>query len=325
MPDLRWFVYAMLLAPLGLILVAAAYKSLQVRAAKEWPSTAGKVVVSKAEVRKVKVIDSDREEGHRFEERNFADIIYEYSVAGRKLRNNRVSIGENLGNFEVAETIAKYPVAAVVTVYYNPLHPDHAVLERDLPKGLWGCLGIGTAIVLAIVFGSAIGLHRLTEFVTTLIPHPEKSAAAVAFGAFGTVVALFALAMHRQASLARKWPVVSGTIKLSDIEQYRGARKDGPSLRGQVMYQRKVSYTYKYNNISYTNVHASLASSVASNSSWLVRKSTTSYQNGATVKVWVNPDNPSQATLEPRAGFVWVLWLTAAAIWGVAYYAAVHG
>ena len=56
-----------------------------------------------------------------------------------------------------------------------------------------------------------------------------------------------------------------------------------------------------------------------------MRKSTTDYQNGATVKVWVNPDNPSQATLEPRTGFVWVLWLAAAAIWGVAYYAAVHG
>ena len=137
------------------------------RAAREWPSAAGKVVVSKTEVRKVKVMDSDRAEGHRFEERNFADIVYEYSVAGRKLRNNRVSIGEDLGNFEVAETIAKYPVGAVVTVYYNPLHPDQAVLERDLPKGLWGCLGIGTAIVLAIVFGSAIGLHAITEFVTT--------------------------------------------------------------------------------------------------------------------------------------------------------------
>jgi hypothetical protein len=119
MPDLPWFVYAMLLAPLGLLLVAAAYKTLQVRAAREWPSTAGKVVVSKAETRQVKVIDSDRAEGHRFEERNFADITYEYSVAGRKLRNNRVSIGEDRGNFEVAETIAKYPVGTVVTVYYN--------------------------------------------------------------------------------------------------------------------------------------------------------------------------------------------------------------
>jgi Protein of unknown function (DUF3592) len=324
LPDLPWFVYAMLLAPLGLILAAATYKSLQVRAAREWPAAAGKVVVSKAEVRKVKVIDGDREEGHRFEERNFADIVYEYSVAGRKLRNNRVSIGEDLGNFQVAETIAKYPVGAVVTVYYNPRHPDQAVLERDLPKGMWGCLGIGTGIVLAIVFGSAIGLHQITEFVTTRIPHQGNAAAAVAFGAFGTAVALFALLVHRQASLAMKWPVVTGTIKLSDIEQYRAAPNDG-STRAQTMYQRRVSYTYTYNNISYSSAHARLASSVASTSSWLVRKSTTDYQNGAIVKVWVNPGNPSESTLEPRTGFVWVLWLAALAIWGVAYYAAVHG
>jgi hypothetical protein len=324
LPDLPWFVYLMLLAPLGLILGAAAYKSLQVRAAREWPSAAGKVVVSKAEVRKVKVIDGDREEGHRFEERNFADIVYEYSVAGRKLRYNRVSIGEDLGNFQVAETIARYPVGAVVTVYYNPLHPNEAVLERDLPKGMWGCLGIGTASVLAIVFGSAIGLHHITEFVSMRIPQPGNSAAAVAFAAFGTAVALFALVLHRQASLAMKWPVVSGTIKLSDIEQYRAAPTDGSS-RSRTMYQRRVSYTYTYKNLTYTNVHASLASNVASTSSWLVHISTTDYQNGASVKVWVNPDNPAQATLEPRTGFVRVPWLAAAAIWGVAYYAGVHG
>jgi hypothetical protein len=324
MPDLPWFVYAMLLAPLGLILAAAVYKSLQVRAAREWPSTAGKVVVSGTEVREVRVIDSEREDGFRTEQRNFAYIVYEYSAAGKKLRNNRVSIGEDRGNFQVAETIAKYPVGAIVTVYYNPRHPKEAVLERDLPKGMWGCLGIGTAIVPAIVFGSAIGLHQITEFVSGRIAQHGNPAAAVAFAAFGTVVALFALVLHRQASLAIKWPVVTGTIKLSGIEQYRAAPTDG-RIRGQTMYQRRVSYTYKYNNLTYTNVHASLASSVASTSSWLVRKSTTAYKDGAAVKVWVNPDNPSQATLEPRTSFVWVLWLVAAAIWAVAYYAAVHG
>ena len=73
----------MLLAPLGLLLVAAAYNTLQARAAREWPSTAGKVAVSNAEVRKVKVMDGGREGGRRFEERNFANIVYEYSVAGR--------------------------------------------------------------------------------------------------------------------------------------------------------------------------------------------------------------------------------------------------
>ena len=324
MPDLPWFVYAMLLAPLGLILVAAAYKSLQVRAARDWPSAPGKVVISKAEVRDVEVIDSDRQDRHRIEQRNFANIVYEYSVAGKKLRNNRVSIGEDRGNFQVAETIAKYPVGSIVMVYYNPLHPDEAVLERDLPKGLWGCLGIGTAIVLAIVFGSAFGLHQLTEFASKHLTNSKVSPFVVAMSTFGFLIALFGLALHRQASLAMKWPVVTGIVKLSDIEQYRAAPSEGSS-HGQTMYQRRVSYIYKYNNLTYTNAQAVFASSVASSSSWPVRKSTTDYKNGASVKVWVNPDNPAQATLEPRAGFVWVIWLAAVAIWGVAYYAAVHG
>jgi hypothetical protein len=318
MPDLPWFVYAMLLAPLGLLLVAAAYKSLQVRAAREWPSTAGKVVVSKAEVRKTKVIDSEREEGHRFEERNFADIVYEYSVAGRKLRNNRVSIGEDLGNFQVAETIAKYPVGTVVTVYYNPLHPDQAVLERDLPKGLWGCVGIGTAIVLAIVFGSAIGLHRMLEFFNARLANPQMSVPVVALAAFGLVAALFALALRQQAAQAKKWPVVSGVIKLSGLEQYRAAPRAGSSS-GTQMYERKVSFSYRYNDVAYTRLHASFSSNSQQTSPWVLRLFGMDFRDGASVKVWVNPNNPSEATLDPRASFVWLLWLMASGLWVTAY------
>ncbi|MDO9061588.1 MAG: DUF3592 domain-containing protein, partial [Bradyrhizobium sp.] len=184
MPDLPWFVYAMLLAPLGLILVAAIYKTLQVRAAREWPSTPGRVVVSNSELRDVKVIDSEREGGRKLEQRNFANITYEYSVSGQKLRNNRVSIGEDLGNFQVAETIAKYPVGTEVTVYYNSRHPREAVLERDLPQGLWGCLGIATIIAVVGVFGASIGLTRITEFVSARVANPKMSVPAVALAGF---------------------------------------------------------------------------------------------------------------------------------------------
>lgn len=257
MPDVPLFVYAMLLAPLGLILVAAAWKTWQAREARKWPSTPGKVVISKSELRDVTVTDSDREGGRKVEQRNFANIVYEYSVAGKKLRNNRVSIGEDLGNFQVAETIAKYPAGRMVMVYYNPLHPQQAVLERDLPKGMWGCLGIGTAIVLAILFGSAIDLHRLTEFASTRLADPKVSALVVALGAFGFVVALFALALLRRASLARKWPVVPGTIKTSSLDQFVGASE--PGARGQVMFQSKVSFAYRFNDIDYVSQQASSA------------------------------------------------------------------
>ena len=323
-PDLPWFVYLMLLGPLLLLLGAAAYKTLQVRAAREWPEAPGKVVVSEAEVRETRVIDSDRESGYRNEQRNYANIIYEYSVAGQKLRNNRVSIGEDRGNFQVAETIAKYPIGAIVTVYYNPLHPKEAVLERDLPKGLWGCLGIGTVIVLGIIFGSAFGLNKLSQFTAAHLADPKLSPLVIAFGAFGCVIALFALALQKQAGLAKKWPVVTGTIQLSEVEQYRAARSDN-GRRGQVMYQRKVSYTYSYNGNSYTNMHASLASNVASSSDWLTRKLTPPYQDGAQVKVWVNPANPSEATLEQGIGVAWVLWVLAAGFAGLTFYTAIHG
>jgi len=323
-PDLPWSVYAILLAPLGIMLVIAVYKSLQVRAAREWPSAAGKVMISKAEVRDVEVIDSSREDRRRIEQRNFANIVYEYSARGETLRNNRVSLGEDRGNFEVAETLARYPVGKAVTVYYNPAHPKESVLERDLPQGLWGCLGVATVIVLLIVFGSAIGLHQLTAFLTSRVGDPKLSPLVVACAGFAAAIALFALALQRQASLAKRWPVVSGVIKRSEIESYREAPSES-GARGSMRYERKISYTYRYQGVSYTNVQAALAGNVASTSSWLARKSAADWRNGASVKVYVNPANPADATLQPGVPMVWLLWLCVAGFAAGAWYFATLG
>lgn len=326
MPDLPWYVYAMLLGPLALVWFAAAYKTLQVRAAREWPQAPGKVFISTSEVRDVRVLDDSREDNYRIERRNFANIVYQYSVAGKQLRNNRISIGEDRGNFEVAETIAKYPVGTSVTVSYNPLHPNEAVLERDLPQGLWGCLGIGTAIVLAIVFGGVFGINRLSGFVATRLADPKLSPLVIAFGAFGLVIALFALAMRRQSQLAKHWPVVPGIIKMSDVQQYRNAPTQN-GVRGEVMYQRQASFAYSYNNVAYTCIEGSLATGASSASGWLMRKFTAAYQDGAGVNVYVNPANPSEATLNPRGGvfIIWILGGLALAFWGLAYFVAMRG
>jgi hypothetical protein len=217
MPNLPGYVYAMLLAPLALILFAAIYKSLQVRAASDWPSTPGKVVVSNSQVREIRVIDRNREDGFRLEPRNFANIVYEYSVSGEMLSNNRIGIDDDRGDFRIAETIARYPVGAAVTVYYNSRHPRDAVLERDTPNGWWGCLAAGMVIALAVIFGSVFGFNQLTEFVAARLGHPKLSPLVIFLGIFGCVLALFALAMRRAMSLAKTWPVVTGTIKMSDV------------------------------------------------------------------------------------------------------------
>lgn len=320
LPDIPWFVYAMLLAPVGLIVFAAIYKYLEVRRASDWPSVPGKVVIAKPEVRRVKVIDSNREVGHRFEERNFANVTYEYVIAGQTYRNNRVTIGEDRGNFEVAETIARYPVGTQVTVYYNPNRRAEAVLERDMPPGIWGCLGWMVAIAVAGVFGSAIGFNKLTEAVSTRVANAPLT---VALGAFGAVTALIALAIQRHARQARRWPVTRGTIATSGLERFRAARED--NRRGSIMFKAVISYTYSFNGASYTGTVASLGGEVSSTSDRAVQRWVKRYRDGQAVDVYVNPANPSESVLEPRARGIWVMWAIVAALWALAAFVATRG
>jgi uncharacterized protein DUF3592 len=198
------------------------------------------------------------------------------------------------------------------------------VLERDLPQGLWGCLGIATVIVLAVVFGAAIGLHRISEFFSARLANPQMSVPVMALAAIGLVAALFALVLRQQTALALTWPVVAGMIKLSGLDEYRAAPSDSGS-RGTRMYERTVSYSYRFNNIAYKNVHASLSSNSPTMSPWMLRLWGMDYRDGASVKVWVNPANPSDATLNPRAPMEWLLWLCALGLWVTAFLIATAG
>ena len=113
---------------------------------------------------------------------------------------------------------------------------------------------------------------------------------------------------------------------MSDVEQYRAAPSKN-HVRGPMMYQRQVWFAYRFNNVAYSRVEARFATGVNSTRGWLMGKFTTAYQDGASVNVYVNPANPSEATLGPRAGawLVWMLWLVALAFCWAAYSVATRG
>jgi hypothetical protein len=319
MPDLPWFVYAFPLAMVGVIAVAAIYKWLQVRAAADWPQATGKVVVSTSIVRKVKTFDHNRAGGRGEEERNFAHVVYEYTVGGERLRNDRVSIGEDLGNFEVAETIARYPVGKIVTVYYNPRTPKDAVLERDAPKGVFGCVIWMVVLGVAGILGSFYGFNQITIYLTERV---QNAPMVVALSAMGGVALLFGLALFRHGAAARNWPRVSGRITRSEVDEFLGRIGDKSALT--TLYRPLIAFAYEYNGVKYSGSHTSLGAQVTSNTAAFAKKAVAKFPAGKTIQVYVNPANPSEAMLKPGTGSGWFVLAIGAGLLGLAYFVSQH-
>ncbi len=93
-------------------------------------------------------------------------VEYEFSVGGRKVRGNRIGIGEDSGGADTEATLRRYTVGAAVTVYYDPANPKNCVLERGVPEGVGKGLAIIVGFVIAfvgVVYWLATGAPRLVE------------------------------------------------------------------------------------------------------------------------------------------------------------------
>ena len=321
MPDLPWIVYLWPLVMVGVVVVAAVYKYMQVTQAARWPETTGKVVVSTSEQRKVGTFDDTREGGKGEEVRNFAKIVYEYEVSGQKLRASRVSIGEDMGNFMVEETIARYPVGAVVTVYYNPRRPKEAVLERELPKGVFGCVIWGVVISLAVVYGAFFGFNQVSIFLEHRI---NNAPFVIALTTMGLVTLLFAFVQRKRGADAQGWPVVQGRIDSSRVDEFRGRIGNSSDSGMTTLYRPEISYSYEYKGVKYRGTQTSLGAQVTSNTEGFASSAVKKYPPGKLVSVSVNPSNASESVLQTAGTGAWFIFVIAAILLGVAYYASQH-
>jgi hypothetical protein len=96
------------------------------RAALAWPSTAGRIVESRVEEKRLP--------GDRPDVRFAPRIAYEYAVDGRTYRSEQITFAGafwTLAPQGAAAKVARYPAGKDVTVYYNPRRPAESVLERE--------------------------------------------------------------------------------------------------------------------------------------------------------------------------------------------------
>lgn len=97
------------------------------RARETWATTEGRIVASRVEVR-------SRPGAERTDIQYGVHVLYEYTVAGKPYRSERVSFDGTAwrANRGAANAdLARYAEGAKVSVFYDPQRPERAVL--DLP------------------------------------------------------------------------------------------------------------------------------------------------------------------------------------------------
>jgi hypothetical protein len=110
----------------GAIIFWIVRRSQQAKALREasqsWPSTTGQVLKSRAEVRG----------GRRA--RVYPYVLYEYEVNGQSYQSDFVRASDKLWrgytSRDAYDTVDRYPVGTMVTVYYDPADPQQSALEH---------------------------------------------------------------------------------------------------------------------------------------------------------------------------------------------------
>ena len=138
---------------LGLLYYARSV-SAKAQQSLSWPSTEGVIAHSAVLQQMQQTSSSTNAATYK------ADVVYRYKVQGRDYSSERLTLADFSSTAGRAQSIVdRYVDGAPVTVYYNPVDPSDAVLERG------GTSGIVVQYIIGGVFAAA-GLLFLLGSVT---------------------------------------------------------------------------------------------------------------------------------------------------------------
>jgi hypothetical protein len=309
-------------AMIALLIFGTAYKYWEVRKASHWLRTQGKVLSAKAVARRVRTAETRRgaAAGADLNVRNFAEVRYEYRVNGKRFTGNRISLGEDLGDFMVAETLARYPEGKRVIVHYDPAQPDRAVLEHGAPDGIWRTMIIFIGVLVVLFIGGTAGFDRVVQVLQDRLAQPQRAVPVAALAGLAVFLGLLGWALRRQVEQAREWLTTQGQVLSSGVERFASRESkmnpsstDGViSSRWQLLVRPDVAYRYTVDGVEYQGNRISFGGRLYASFDLLARRRVSAYGKSQTVTVHYNPANAAEAVLEVRAYGEWVVWLLAA-------------
>jgi hypothetical protein len=302
-----------------LILIALGVKLRELREARRWPETTGKVIASR--VQSLRKTPSDPGYGRRDTNVTNQPLVqYEYTVGARTYRCSRISVAAEVDGAELRAILERYPVGKAVTVYYDPARPERALLERTLPAGK-PALGLGCLMVL-FVGGPLTAVFLDYDALAWLKPRvadPGWAGLVAVLTGFGLGVTLLALAAWRLGRQASQWPVARGRVIRSEVEEFESWDDDSGSQRARPCYRAAVLYRYEVDGLTYQGDRLTLGTVVSSSSPGFAPRTTAKYPVGTEVEVHFIPLSPGESVVYPRSVLHLLLWPVAAAFFAFAW------
>ena len=189
------------------------------------------------------------------------------------------------------------------------------MLESDAPEGIWRTMAIFIGVLVLLLVGGTFGFQALVDTLAARLQQPRRALPAVALAGMAVFIALMARAAARQAEAARNWPTVDGVIESSAVEALRMRSADiDPTLRTRLMFRPDIVYRYRVGTAELKGSRLRMGGRFHASFDSLARRDAETYPVGRRVTVHVNPDNASDAVLEPVAAGLWLAWGLAAAL-----------
>ncbi len=285
-------------------------KYREVSRARTWVATTGTVTESKVRSHRNRSSDGDSFESMPL-------VTYEYTVESKKYRGTRINFAEKISGEDVALTLNRYREGKIVQVYYNPAKPSEAVLERELPSGIFKILGVIVLVILGLGLAAPFAFDFISRRVASFAPNSDNAAPATILFGMGLFALLIAYTIQKQVWATKDWSVTPGKILDTSVQARESWDSDG---HYRTLYNSEIVYSFVVRGQQYISDRVSLGGKfrgrIAGGVPGFVKKGLEKYPVGASVQVYYNPLNPSECVLERRASGMWLLLLIALALVG---------
>jgi len=266
-----------------------AWKGAQEFRVRRWPHANGRITASGLQPRRRRF---SREET-RID--NIPALSYEFTVAGKPHVGSRIGLNTEFAGVDVGALVARYPVGAVVAVYYNPARPDDCLLDPFANRGiaadlikLFAPLG---AIAAAIYYGGPL----LANGVAARFPDANVGHAIFA-GSAGLVFLLLLLWSFRARAPVAPPQRAAGVVTRAEVEEaVMPSNVSSYGGGGYLVAVIEIAYSVAGQNyVLRTHVSKPFAIGAAD----AAKTKLAPYPIGAGVSVTYDRDNPSAAAFE---------------------------